>query len=89
MVSTSTRGVVRLRVDRAASRLDAVQVGHADVHQDHVRAQRARPVERSWPSPASPTTSMSGSASRIVPQAGADERLVVGDDDADQSALRR
>ena len=43
---------------------------------------RAGGVDRLGAVGASPTTSMSGSASRIMPEAGAHQRLVVGDQDA-------
>ena len=62
--------------------------GHPDVHQDHVRAQFAGPARppRS-PSAASPTTSMSASPSRMEPEPGPDQRLVVGEQDPDHAVL--
>ena len=55
--------------------------GHADVHQHDVGLERR--ARARWPRgrrAASPTTSMSGSASRIIRKPVAHERLVVGDE---------
>jgi hypothetical protein len=45
---------------------DPVQHGHADVHEHDVRPHAAGSGDRASPSPASPTTLVSGSASRIL-----------------------
>ena len=58
------RGPGRRGSARAAC--EAVELGHADVHQHHVGAPAAHDVDRGAPSAASPTTLMSGSASRIT-----------------------
>ena len=66
MVRIRTRGASVAGGD-PAGRLDAVEVGHADVHQRRRRGAASRPASTaSTPSAASPTTSMSGSASRIT-----------------------
>jgi hypothetical protein len=46
--------------------LDAVELRHADVHQDDLRHKDLASATASRPSPASPTTSMSGSARKIT-----------------------
>ena len=61
-----------------ARRFEPVHARHPDVDQQDVGARRRGP-SASRPSTASPTTSMSGAASRMHPQAVAGDRLVVGD----------
>ena len=65
-------------------------LGHADVHEHDVGRELARRSSTaSAPSPASPTTSMSSWASRIMRKPAAHERLVVGDQDADHDRPAR
>ena len=76
---TSTRAAARRQGQDPPGGLDAVHDRHAHVHDDD--SGRSRWVSRtvSAPSPASPTTVMSGSASRQVRSAAAHQGLVVGD----------
>ena len=81
------RRVVVARGDDAAGRLDAVELGHADVHQHDVGLQPARHVDR--------LHAVDGLADHLDVvlgvedhlEAGADERLVVGDHDAHAHAV--
>ena len=86
VVSTSTRGAPLAGAD-LPGRLDPVEVRHADVHQDDVRAELGRLTTASLPSSASPTTSMSGSPFEDHPESGANEALVVREEDADHRGL--
>ena len=78
----------RLRMPRvlhdAAGGLQAVQPRHLHVHQHDVGRSRRVTTIASSPSLASPTTSMSSSASRIMPEAGPHHGLVVDQHDADR-----
>ena len=69
----------------APGRLDAVELGHADVHQDDGRLEARRLVDRLEP------VARLGHDLDVVlageqhAEAGAHHRLVVGDEDADRS----
>ena len=69
--------------DDSPCRLDAVDVGHADVHQDDVRPERAR--ELNGLRAVLGLTHHLDPLPRVQdhPEAATDERLVVGEDDAD------
>ena len=67
-------------------RLDAVELGHADVHQDDVRRQASGLVDR-----LAPVRGLADDLEVLLgvedhAEARADERLVVGDEDADAHA---
>src|SRR6266536_3164433 len=72
----------RLAVPDPSRCFEAVDAGHADVHQHHIRLQLYRGLDRFEP--------VSGFCNDLdlwiyleqLAKAGADERLVVGDDDA-------
>ena len=88
MVRMRTRAG-RARGRQPPRRLDAVDVRHPDVHQDHVRIQPAREVDGLAP--------VLGLADHLEvlarledqPEAAADERLVVDEQDADAWRPRR
>ena len=72
--------------EEPARRLDAVDVGHADVHQDDVRPQAPRLRDR-----LAPVRRLADDLDVLLgledhAEAGADERLVVGDQDAQAHA---
>ena len=65
LTATAERFRRPTRRPAAANRLDAVDAGHPDVHQGHVRPPSRAPSPPGSRSPRSPITSMSSSASRI------------------------
>ena len=86
-MSISTRtGVLAAAREHAARRLDAVELGHADVHQHDVGLQRAAPASTA-------SSAVGGLADDVEvvlgvedhAEAGAHQRLVVGDQHADGS----
>ena len=88
MVSTRTRGRVGVATI-AAGRLDAVDPGHPDVHQDDVGAQPAAQLDRLAAVGRLADDRDVVLALRIMPEAGPDERLVVGEQDADHASPNR
>ena len=81
------RRVVLARVDDAAGRLDAVELGHADVHQHDVGLQPPRHLDRlqAVDGLADDLEVVLGVEDHLEPRAH--ERLVVGDQDADAHAV--
>jgi hypothetical protein len=67
---------------------DAVEVGHADVHQHDVRQHPADGVDRLVAVRSLAYDVDVGLGGEDYPEAGADELLVVGDEDADHGASR-
>ena len=70
--------------EHLAGRGDAVEVGHADVHEDDVRAQGSHLVERG-----APVGGLADDLDRVVArehrlEAGAHEVVVVHEEDADR-----
>jgi hypothetical protein len=68
---------------------DAVEVRHADVHEDDVRLQHARAVQG-----VAPVARLANHRDRIVaredrPQAGAHQAVVVDEQDPDRSVVHR
>ena len=87
---------IRTRVERRPvvagdppGRLEAVQLGHPDVHQDHVRPLAPANSTAACPSAASPTTSMSSAAPQQDDEPAAHQRLVVGDGHPDHIERER
>ena len=82
VVRTTTAGGVGLGAQQAGGG-DAVELGHADVHEDDVGAVQVDGASTPRPSSASPTTSMRSRAGQHHPQPRAHERVVVDEQDAD------
>ena len=88
MVSISTAARRGLR-DDPARRLDAVQLGHLDVHQHHVGLAPAREIDRRRPVPGLADDLDAGLRLEDRAEAGAHERLIVGDEHADGHEAHR
>ena len=78
-----------LWIDQASRRPEPVKPGHADVHQDHVRAAEAGEVDRAFAVSRLGDDLDVGLRVEDHPEAAAHERLVVGDRDADHDAGSR
>ena len=82
MVRISTRGEPSAAVIRPGG-LDAVEVGHADVHQHDLGTQRPCCLDDLVAVPRLADHLQVGFGVHDDPEAGADQLLVIGDQDAD------
>jgi hypothetical protein len=80
-VSISTRGLPAPGGDDLACRFEPVHAGHPDVHQHDVRAVSSRGLDRVDAVLGLAENAEVGLGVEDHPKAGADERLVVGDQD--------
>ena len=73
-------------VDDAAGRVDAVEPGHVDVHDDDVRHERQRDLDGLLAGRSLADDLGVGNRLEQGTEAGPEERVIVGDEDPDRSA---